>query len=147
MLRATHDIRQLPEYTPSMLHRLRKHLPSVTRLMLGVVGGVWLTAAAAPCVMAAPCVHHSEHPCHESSGAPSDHGPACPASGGVDCQLPTSYSPAAFDLADYLLVLPAAAVPRLPELQTAAHAPPAGALQAWQIPAPPLYLRNLSLLL
>ena len=130
-----------------MLQRLRKHLPSVARLMLGVVGGVWLTAAAAPCVMATPCVHHTEHRCHESPGTPSGHGPACPASGGIDCQLPTSYGPAAFDLTDYLLVLPAVVVPRLPELQAAAHGPPPDARRAGRIPAPPLYLRNLSLLL
>lgn len=131
-----------------MLQRLRKHLPAIARLMLGVVGSVWLTAAAAPCVMAAPCAQSAEPPCHESSTAPSGHGPNCPATGGIDCQLPTTYSPATFDLADYLLVLPPAVVPALATLPGDIHA------SSWistphpgGIPAPPLYLRHLALLL
>jgi hypothetical protein len=130
-----------------MLQRLRHHLPALARVMLGLLGGVWLTAAAAPCVMAAPCMQPVEPPCHESPAAPSDHDTDCPAAGAIDCQLPTSYSPAAFDLADYLLVLPATTVPRLAMLPVDSHGSWTGTPHAGGIPAPPLYLRNLALLL
>ncbi len=130
-----------------MLQHLRKRLPSIARLVLGVVGGVWLTAAAAPCVMAAPCGPPAEPSCHESPAAPSSHGPECPATGAIDCQLPTSYSPAAFDLTDYLLVLPATTVPRLATLPAYHRGSWTGTPHAGGISAPPLYLRHLALLL
>jgi hypothetical protein len=115
--------------------------------MLGVVGGVWLTAAAAPCVMAAPCVQPAEPPCHESPTAPSSHGPECPAAGAIDCQLPAAYSPTAFDLADHLLALPAAAVPRLATLPADPRGTWVNTSHPGGIPAPPLYLQHLALLL
>lgn len=115
--------------------------------MLGVVGGVWLTAAAAPCVMAAPCVPPAEPACHEAAAPTLGHTVDCPAAGAIDCQLPTSYSPAAFDLTDYLLVLPATTVPRLAMLPVDSHGSWTGTPHAGGIPAPPLYLRHLALLL
>jgi hypothetical protein len=130
-----------------MLQRLRRHLPTFARLMLGVVGGVWLTAAAAPCVMAAPCVPPPEPACHQAPAAPADHGPQCPASGAIDCQLPTSYSPAAFDLTDHLPVLPVTTVPPLATLPADPHRSWRGTPHAGGVPAPPLYLQHLALLL
>lgn len=142
-----HDKPRAAEYTRIMLQRLRHHLPALARVMLGVFGGVWFTAATAPCVMAAPCVPPAEPSCHEAPATPNGHSPDCPATGAIDCQLPTSYSPATFDLADHLLVLPAATVPRLATLPANPRGTWVNTSHAGGIPAPPLYLQHLALLL
>lgn len=134
-----------------MIHRFRRHLPRVARLLLGVLGSVWLTAMTAPCVMAAPCELHQQPPsapCHDAGNTRADavdH--ACPAAGGVDCQLTTTANPAplALDQAAPVLAL-LALPPAIPVFDRQAGVspdthpfpPPAG---------PPLYLRHLTLLI
>jgi hypothetical protein len=134
-----------------MIHRFRRHLPRVARLLLGMLGSVWLTAMTVPCVMAAPCeLHQHQHsaPCHDAGNtSPRDANAACPAAGGVDCQLITTGNPAppALDQATPALAL-LALPPAIPMFDRQAGAspdtdpfpPPAG---------PPLYLRHLTLLI
>lgn len=136
-----------------MIHRLRRHLPRVARLLLGVLGSVWLTAMTAPCVMAAPCELHQHQrsaPCHDA-GNTSHHGAndTCPAAGGVDCQLTATANPAplALDQAASTLAL-LAMPPAMPALDRKADVSVAASSDSLPLPAgPPLYLRHLTLLI
>jgi hypothetical protein len=130
------------------MHWFHKNRKSVARGLLAVATSLWLVASAAPCVMAQshPMNHASVHcPMHDGSVNldADDCGPVT----AVSCQLPDLQSPLAAALGDLtvtpalLTVLPVAIT--LPDnhisLRQDFFTP--------DIPAPPLHIRHLTLLI
>lgn len=125
-----------------------KNRKSVARGLLAVAASLWLVAAAAPCVMAQshPMNHASVHcPMHDGGmNLDADH---CGPVTAVSCQLPDLQSPLAAALGDLavtpalLTVLPVAVA--LPDNSI----PPRHDFFTPDIPAPPLHIQHLTLIL
>lgn len=137
-----------------MLHWFRTELKTLARGTLALAGLLWLIAAGAPCVMAqtpvpdpAPshCPEHAKHK-HQHIGhsAMPDCGPATT----INCQLPDTGTPLAAGFGDFAMT---------PMLLTTLPAPfllPSNGDQRHRhdfltpdIPAPPLHIRYLTLLI
>ena len=131
-----------------MLHWFRKKLKPHGRGVLAALASLWLVAAAVPCVMAQPhpMDHVSSHcPMHQGTTSmdASDCGPVT----SVNCQLPDVNTPlaAALDHATatpaLLTVLPVSVIlPDTGQQPRQIHLTP-------DIPAPPLHIQHLTLIL
>ena len=132
-----------------MLRWFQKRLKPVARGLLAAVASLWLVAAAAPCVMAQAHQMDSASrycPMQQDNARPgtnNDCGPVV----SVDCKLPDINSPLAAALGDFtatpvlLTTLPVPIV--LP--QTRQH--PQNDFFTPDIPAPPLHIQHLTLIL
>lgn len=131
-----------------MMHWFRRKLKPIARGLLSTVAALWLIASAAPCVMAQshPMNHGSVHcPMHDSvmNMDADDCGPVTV----VSCQMPDLQSPLAAALGDMavtpalLTVLPV--VVALPDNSIS----PRHDFFSPDIPAPPLHIQHLTLIL
>lgn len=131
-----------------MLHWFRIELKTIARGTLALAGLLWLIAAGAPCVMAqtsvpdaAPnhCPGHAKHNCA---------GPECGPVTAINCQLPDTGTPLAAGFGDFamtpilLATLPAPFLLLSDGDQHHRHD-----FLTPDIPAPPLHIRHLTLLI
>ena len=131
-----------------MLRWIRRKLKPLARGTLATVALLWFVAGVAPCVMAQP--HHMDHasmhcPNHQGM-APSDVNDCGPVTA-LNCKLPVTGSPITAAL-DHV----AAAPVLLALLPVSIYLPPTAQHPRYDffspdIPAPPLHIRNLTLLL
>ena len=132
-----------------MLRWFRRKLNPIARGLLATGASLWLAAAAAPCVMAQPhrmdqaSMHCPMPQDTAQTGANSDCGPVV----SVNCKLPDINSPLAAALGDFtatpvlLTTLPVPII--LP--QTRQH--PQNDFFTPDVPAPPLHILHLTLIL
>ena len=131
-----------------MMHWFHRKLKPIARTLLASLAALWLIAGAAPCVMAQshPMNHASVHcPMHDDGMNldADDCGPVTV----VSCQMPDVQSPLAAAMGDMavtpalLTVLPVAVA--LPDNSIF----PRHDLFAPDIPAPPLHIQHLTLIL
>lgn len=133
------------------MHWFRKNRKGIARGLLAVAGSLWLVAAAAPCVMAqthqvnpvsAPC-SMSQGMAHTDMADMRDCGPVM----AVNCKLPDLNTPLAAALSNLaatpvlLVTLPVLTI--LP--QSRQH--PQNDFFTPDIPAPPLHIQHLTLIL
>ncbi|OGI50409.1 MAG: hypothetical protein A3E57_05190 [Candidatus Muproteobacteria bacterium RIFCSPHIGHO2_12_FULL_60_33] len=133
-----------------MLHWSRRKLKPTARALLALIAALWLVAWAAPCVMAQtqPMMNHASVHCPMHDGVVNLDADDCGPVTAVSCQLPDLQSPlAAAGFGDMtvapalLTVLPMAiAIP-------ADTAPRRHDFFLPDIPAPPLHIRYLTLLI
>ncbi len=131
-----------------MMHWFRRKLKPIAHTLLATLASLWLVAGAAPCVMAQsqPMNHASVH-CPMHDGGMSLDANNCDPVMAVSCQLPDLQSPLAAALGDLtvtpalLTVLPV--VVALPENSII----PRHDFFAPDIPAPPLHIQHLTLIL
>ena len=131
-----------------MMHWFRRKLKPIARGLLSTLAALWLIAGAAPCVMAQtqPMNHASVH-CPMHDGGMNLDADDCGPVTAVSCQMPDLQSPLAAALGDMavtpvlLTVLPVHIA--LPDdrvfLRHDFFAP--------DIPAPPLHIQHLTLIL
>ena len=131
-----------------MMHWFRRKLKPIARTLLASLAALWLVAGAAPCVMAQS--HHMNHasvhcPMHDGGmNLDADH---CGPVTAVSCQLPDLQSPLAAALGDMavtpvlLTVLPV--IVALPDNSIS----PRHDYFTPDIPAPPLHIQHLTLIL
>lgn len=131
-----------------MLRWFRRKLKPIARTLLATLAALWLVAGAVPCVMAqAQQMDHASihYPMHD--GVVNLDADECGPVTAVSCQLPDIQSPLAAALGDMavtpalLTVLPIAIV--IP----ADTAPPRHDFFSPDIPAPPLHIQYLTLLI
>ncbi len=133
----------------AMLRWFRRRLKPITRGLLATVVSLWLVAEAAPCVMAQPhqmgqAPIHCHMPQHI---AQPDVNSDCGAVRSVSCQMPDINSPLVTALSDFatapvlLTMLPVSII--LPS--TRQH--PQNDYFTPDIPAPPLHIQHLTLIL
>ena len=131
-----------------MMHWFRRKLKPIARGLLSTLAALWLIAGAAPCVMAQtqPMNHGAVHcPMHDA-GMNMDADDCGPVTA-VSCQMPDLQSPLAVALSDMavtpalLTVLPV--VVALPDNSIS----PRHDFFTPNIPAPPLYIQHLTLIL
>lgn len=132
-----------------MLNWFRTELKTLARSTLALAGLLWLIAAAAPCVMAQTpdaepaSTHCPEHATHGDSAAMPDCGPATV----INCQLPDTSTPSASGIGDFavtpvlLMTLP------LPVVLADNGRQHRHDFFVPDIPAPPLHIRHLTLIL
>ena len=131
-----------------MLHWFHRKLKPIARALLASIAALWLVAWAAPCVMAQ--THHMDHasvhyPMHD--GAVNMDTDDCGPVTAVNCKLPDLNSPIAAALGDMattpvlLTMQPVASI--LPNARRHPHRD----FLAPDVPAPPLHIRHLALLL
>ena len=131
-----------------MLRWFRKKLKPFGRGVLAALASLWLVAATAPCVMAQPhAMDHASSHCPMQKGAMSMDASDCGPVTAVNCQLPDVNTPLATAL-DH-----AAATPVLLTVLPVSVILPDNGQQPRQIyltpdiPAPPLHIRHLTLIL
>jgi hypothetical protein len=131
-----------------MMHWFRRKLKPIARTLLATLASLWLVAGAAPCVMAQsqPMNHPSVHcPMHDG-GMNMDNNDCGPVTA-VSCQLPDLQSPLAAAMGDM------AVTPALLTVLPVAVAVPVNSIPLQQdfftpdIPAPPLHIQHLTLIL
>jgi len=131
-----------------MTHWFRRKLKPITRGLLATIASLWLVAGAAPCVMAQsqPMNLASVHcPMHDG-GMNLDTNDCGPVTA-VSCQMPDLQSPLAAAMGDMavtpalLTMLPV--VVALPDNSLT----PRHAFFSPDIPAPPLHIQHLTLIL
>lgn len=131
-----------------MLHHFRRNLKHVARGLIALVAALWLMAGASPCVMAqphtmdAPVPHHAM-PAGMADADMHDCGPVT----AVDCKLKDLVSPLSSVPAD-LAVTPVL-LTILPAPIALAYSAPVHTREFFtpDIPAPPLHIRHLVLLI
>ena len=131
-----------------MMHWFRRKLKPIARTLLATLASLWLVAGAAPCVMAQshPMNHASVHcPMHDADmNLDADH---CGPVTAVSCQLPDLQSPLAAALGDLTVT------PVLLTVLPVVVAVPDNSISLRQdfftpdIPAPPLHIQHLTLIL
>jgi len=133
------------------MHWFRKNRKGIARGLLAVAASVWLVAAAAPCVMAqnhpadpasSPCVM-SKGMAHAAMADMKDCGPVT----AVNCKLPDINTPLSAALGD--LVATPVLLTTLPVsiILTQTRQPPRHDFFTPDIPAPPLHIQHLTLIL
>ncbi|MHB8535504.1 MAG: hypothetical protein ACYDBW_08670 [Sulfuricaulis sp.] len=131
-----------------MLHWFRRKTIPLARVLLASVASLWLAIAVAPCVMAAQAQEtvQAAVPCPVNPGmtmSASD----CDTVSALNCKLPNINSPLAAVLADHavtpvlLTVLPVSFTPSVTGLRLRPD------FVTPDNPAPPLYIRHLTLLI
>lgn len=125
----------------------RKRTP-IIRSLLASVASLWLVAAAAPCVMAQPHqIDHTPVHCLMYQGTThtdmNDCGPATAAS----CKLPDVNSPIAATLGDHAITPALLAMLPVPTVLPNTGRYSRHDFLAPDIPAPPLHIRHLTLLI
>jgi len=131
-----------------MMHWFRRKLKPIARALVATLASLWLVAATAPCVMAQsqPMNHASVHcPMHDGSMNMdiNDCGPVT----AVSCKLPDLQSPLAAALGDLTMT------PALLTVLPVVVAVPDNSIPLRKdfftpdIPAPPLHIQNLTLIL
>lgn len=131
-----------------MLHWFHKKLKPIARVVLSTLAALWLVAGIAPCVMAQsqPMNHGSVH-CPMQDGGMSMDADDCGPVTAVSCQMPDLQSPLAAALGDLavtpvlLTVLPV--VVAVPD----SSIPLRHDFFKPDIPAPPLHIQLLTLIL
>ena len=131
------------------MHWFRKNRKSIARGLLAVAVSLWVVAAAAPCVMAQPRPADPAVPCPMSKGMATDMTDMkdCGTVMAVNCQLPDLNTPLAAALGNLaatpvlLMTLPVLTI--LP--QSRQH--PQNDFFTPDIPAPPLHIQHLTLIL
>ena len=135
-----------------MMCWFRRKLKPIARGLVATLASLWLVAGAAPCVMAQ--AHHMDHasihlPMHDGVGVVHTDVDDCGPVTAVSCQLPDLQSPLATALGD--LIVPPAVLTVLPPAMTIAipadTAPPRHDFFSPDIPAPPLRIQYLTLLI
>jgi len=131
-----------------MLHWSRRKLKPTARALLASIAALWLVAWAAPCVMAQPQpMNHASVHCPMHDGVMNMDAGDCGPVTAVSCQLPDLQSPLAAALGDLtvtpvlLTVLPV--VVALPDNSIT----PRHDFFSPDIPAPPLHIQHLTLIL
>lgn len=121
----------------------RRHLHAARKGLLGLVAGLWLFAAALPCVMAAPCPSGMDGPCPPggTSGVPLDQ--VCDSLEAAACQISSGEHqlvrlPAA-DLELPAPIVPAITLPTNPGAATLAPLQRHPDQFALRLSPPPLY--------
>lgn len=136
-----------------MLRWFHKRSKPLARGLIAALASLWLVAGAAPCVMAQPHQHGQpmDHAAHHHDAMHMDmaamDGMGCDPVTAVSCQLPDVNSPLAATLGDL-----AAAPVLLALLPVSIIQPPArlylrNDFFRPDIPAPPLHIRHLTLIL
>ena len=131
-----------------MMHWFRRKLKPIARTLLASLAALWLVAGAAPCVMAQsqPMNHGSVH-CPMHDGGMNLDADNCGPVTAVSCQLPDVQSPLAAALGDMavtpvlLTVLPVAVTLPVNSIS------PRHDFFTPDIPAPPLHIQHLTLIL
>lgn len=131
-----------------MLRWFHKKLKPIARGLLATIASLWLVAGAAPCVMAQsqPMNHGSVH-CPMHDGVVNMDADECGPAMAVSCQLPDLQSPLAVALGDL------AVTPALLTVLPVVVAVPDNSIPLRHdffrpdIPAPPLHIQYLTLLI
>ena len=131
-----------------MMHWFRRKLKPIARTLLASLASLWLVAGAAPCIMAQP--HHMNHAsvhCPMHDGGMNMNADDCGPVTAVSCQLPDLQSPLAAALSD-MAVTPAllTVLPIVVALPDNSISPRHDFFKP-DIPAPPLHIRHLTLIL
>ncbi len=131
-----------------MMRWFHRKLKPIARTLLSTLAALWLVAGAAPCVMAQPSpMDHVFVHCPMHGGGMNLDTNDCGPVTAMSCQLPDLQSPLAAALGDLavtpvlLTVLPV--VVAVPDNSI----PPRHDFFTPDIPAPPLHIRNLTLLI
>lgn len=130
------------------MHWFHKNRKSVARGLLAVAASLWLVATASPCVMAqSQPMNHGSMPCPMRDGVMNLDTNDCGPVTAVSCQLPDLQSPLAAALGDL------AVTPALLTVLPVVVAVPDNSIPLRHdfftpdIPAPPLHIRHLTLLI
>jgi hypothetical protein len=114
--------------------------------LLALMSGLWLLAAAAPCVMAAPpCLGTGGAPCQSADSAAM---PDCDALEAVDCRRADANLTDRVALPDLSALPPRLLTVASVAVQPVSNPPPADAERfVLRLASPPLYLRHAALLI
>ncbi len=131
-----------------MMRWFHRKLKPIARTLLASLAALWLIAGAAPCVMAQPQpMNHSSVHCPMHDGVVNMDADECGPATAMSCQLPDLQSPLAAALGDLavtpalLTVLPV--VVAVPD----SSIPLRHGFFKPDIPAPPLHIQHLTLIL
>lgn len=134
-----------------MMRWFRTQLKTVGRATLALAGLLWLIAAASPCVMAqtsdpdpvsSHCPEHAKH-----KGAGQSVMPDCGPATAINCQLPDTGTPLAASFGDFAMTPVLLVTLPVPVVLSGAGLRPRHDFLAPDIPAPPLHIQHLTLIL
>lgn len=133
-----------------MRHWFNRNLKPIARALLATLASLWLVAWTAPCVMAQTHqMGHASPPCPMQHAGIYNNADDCGPVTAVSCQLPDIQAPLAAAPGDLtmtpalLTILPVAMTVKIP----ADTAPARHDFFSPDIPAPPLHIRYLTLLI
>ena len=131
-----------------MMHWFRRKLKPIARTLLASLASLWLVAGAAPCVMAqSHTMNHASVHCPMHDGGMNMDADDCGPVTAVSCQMPDLQSPLAAAMGDM------AVTPVLLTVLPIVVALPANSISprhdffSPDIPAPPLHIQHLTLIL
>jgi hypothetical protein len=131
-----------------MLHWFHKKIKPIARGLLATVASLWLVTGAVPCVMAqSHLMNHGAVPCPMHDGVVNMDAEDCGPAMAVSCQLPDINSPATVAFGDM------AVTPALLTVLPVVVAVPDNSIPlrhdffSPDIPAPPLHIQHLTLIL